>query len=169
MMELTAHSSPWRMVLIVAGALGFVAIGCWMAGLFGDVPQFRRWPPELVQLFGWFAILFFGLAALVAIRRIFDGGPQLTISAEGIRWKQWSDDLIPWSGIGDVTVWEFGTQKTILLHLVDPVRYPSRTLLGKLGGANRALTGGDIPISLTGLDKSFDESFAAIREFRQRR
>jgi hypothetical protein len=82
MMDLTARSSPWRMVLMVVGAFGLVAIGCWMAALFGEPPQFRRWPPEL-------------------------------------------------------------------------------------GGANRAPVGGDISISLTGLDKSFDEAFVAIRECRQ--
>jgi hypothetical protein len=169
MMELTARSSPWRMALIVLGAAAFVVIGMWMAGLFGEPPQFRRSPTALVQLFGWISIIFFGAAALVGIRRVLDAGPQLTVSAQGIRWKPWSEDVIPWREIRDVTVWEFRAQKTIILHLVDAARYPSGTLLGRLAGANRAITGGDIAISLTGLDRSFDEAFAAIREFRRGR
>ncbi len=68
-----------------------------------------------------------------------------------------------------MSVWQFGAKKAIVLQLDNPARFPSRTVLGKLAGANRAMTGGDISISLTGLDKSFDEAFAAIREFRRGR
>jgi hypothetical protein len=155
------------MTLIILGAIAFVALGAWMIGLFGQPPQSRRWSPAMVHLVGWSSIIFFGTCAAVGIRRDFDSGPQLTISPRGIQWKPWSEDTIPWKEIRDVSVWDFRRQKAIILALRNPERYPSSSLAGKLAGLNRGLTGGDISISLTGLDKSFDEAFTAIREFRR--
>ena len=169
MMDLTARSSPWRMALLLLGAVGFIALGLWLTGLFGEPPQSRRWSPAMVHVIGWAAILFFGACAIVGAGRALDSGPQLTISVLGIQWRPWSEDVIPWAEIRDVSVWQFGAQKAIVLQLDNPARFPSRAVLGKLAGANRAMTGGDISISLTGLDKSFDEAFAAIREFRRGR
>jgi hypothetical protein len=41
-------------------------------------------------------------------------------------------------------------------------------VLGALAGANRALTGGDISISLTGTDRKFAEALSAVERFRTR-
>lgn len=163
--ELVAYSSPWRMALLILGAILFVALGLWMVGLFGEVPQSRRWSPEIIWIIGWASILFFGAAAIFGIRRAFDRDIQLRVSDQGIYWKPWSADTIPWHEVRDVGVWEFRKQKTIILCLHHPERYPSRTLLGKLAGANRGFTGGDISISLSGMTKSFDDTFATIRRF----
>ncbi|MFL6728970.1 MAG: STM3941 family protein [Sphingomicrobium sp.] len=157
------------MALIILGAIGFVALGSWMAGLFGEPLPSRRWSPAAVHLIGWSSIVFFGACAVVGIRRALDTGPQLTISAQGIQWRPWSQDTIPWREIRDVSVWEFRRQKAIVLVLYHPEQYPSSSLAGKLASVNRGLTGGDISISLTGLDKSFDEAFAAIGKFRRGR
>ena len=165
MMELTARSSPGRSLLLILGSIAFVLGGLWMAGLFGEPPASRRWSPEMVRLIGWVAIIFFGACAILWTRRAFDGDPQLEISGAGIKWKPWSGDTIPWREIGDVSVWRHRGQRAIVLHLVNRERFPSRTLLGRLAGANRALTGGDISILMTGLDASFDQAFAAIRQY----
>jgi hypothetical protein len=167
--ELTAFSSSWRTALLIIGAITFVALGLWMTGFFGEPPASRRWPPAAVHLIGWASIVFFGGGALLGIRRLFDSGVQLRISAHGIEWKPWSEQTIPWAQIRNVSVWQHRRQKAIILTLNDPERYPSSSLLGKLSGFNRALTGGDFAISLTGLDKSFEEAFLAIGDYWPRR
>ena len=163
--ELAAHSSPWRMALILIGAGAFVALGLWMTGLFGDAPESRRWSPGFVQFIGWSSVLFFGACAIVGIRRAVDTDAQLEVTEQGIHWKPWSQATIPWHEISDVRVWEYRRQRAIVLCLKHPERYPSTSYMGKWALVSRRLTGGDIPISLTGMDKSFDEALAAIHDF----
>lgn len=154
-----ARPSKIRLGLLLLGSLGFVALGLWIAGIFGSPPA-----PEKIG-WGWASIAFFGLCSIVIARRLADDGDQVTIGPAGIFSKQWSDQTILWSDIVDVSVWEYRRQKSIILKLKDPSRYPSTTVLGKLAAANRMLTGGDLPISLTGTDGQFDDAMAAINYF----
>ena len=110
-------------------------------------------------------VLFVSLGILVLIR-LFDRGEQLRVASDGIYYKQWSESVIPWDEIAGVTVWQYRRQRTIILHLADPRRFPSTTILGRLAGANRRLTGGDIAISLTPMDRGFDETLAVIEDYR---
>lgn len=110
-------------------------------------------------------VLFASLGVLVVIR-LFDRGEQLRVSSDGIYDKQWSETVIPWDQIVGVTVWQYRRQRAIILHLADPRRFPSTTVLGRLAGANRRLTGGDIAISLTPMDRGFDETLAVIEDYR---
>lgn len=160
MQDFVAKASPWRLVLLVAGAIAFVAAGIWLAGLAGPSPKPGR------EWVGWACILFFGFCGIVGFRRIFDSGDQVRISGSGIYFSQWSEQTIPWSEITDISVWEFRGQKSLILHLAHPDRYQSTTILGKMAAANRALTGGDVAISLTGTDRSFADALAAAQYFR---
>lgn len=110
-------------------------------------------------------VLFASLGVLVVIR-FFDRGEQLRVSSDGIYYKQWSETVIPWDQIVGVTVWQYRRQRAIILHLTDPRRFPSTTVLGRLAGANRRLTGGDIAITLTPMDRGFDETLAVIEDYR---
>lgn len=156
-----ARSSPWRLALLALGAGAFVAAGLFLAGIFGPPPRPGR------EWLGWLCVAFFGLCGVMVLRRLIEGGDVVRISASGIYFAPWSDQTVPWSEIIEVTVWEFRRQKSIILHLRNPDRFPSTKLLGKLAGANRALTGGDIPISLTGTDGSFADAMAAITYYRR--
>jgi len=158
----TARTSPWRLALLALGAAAFVFGGLLIAGVLGPSPR----PGS--EWIGWLCASFFGLGGVVAVRRIFDGGDVVRISANGVYFKSWSEQTIPWSEIIDVTVWEFQRQKSIILHLRSPDRFPSTKLLGMVAGANRALTGGDVPVSLTGTDGSFEDAMTAIAYYRQR-
>jgi len=164
--DFTAHNSRWRLALMFVGCIAFVAAGLWMGGALGDAPSSRRYGGGVIFGVGWFSVLFFGLCAVAVAKRYFDRRSQLKIGPCGVFWRPWSDCTIPWSEIADVTVWKHQRQKAIVLHLTDPVRFPARGLTRKFGGANRYLTGGDISISLTGTDRSFEEAMWAIEQFR---
>lgn len=165
-MDLVARVAPSRMLLLIGGALLAVLAGCWAVGAFGEPPTSRRYGESFGLVIGWFCILFFGACAFIGVRRLTEKGDQLRISGRGIYWKQWSETTIPWSEIADVHVWQFKGQKSVILTLKNPHLFPSETLLGRLAAANRALTAGDIAISVAGLDKRFDDVLSAIDWFR---
>lgn len=158
-MSFIARVSRWRTLLLFLFTLGFVAGGAAMAGLSGNsISPGREW-------IGWAGIVFFGGLALVIAPRFFDSDEQLRISALGIYWKQWSGQTIPWSEIADISVWEHQGQKMMVLKLKAPERFRSTRLLTKVARFNKALTGGDIIVSLTGTDGRFDDALAAAHRF----
>ncbi len=157
--DFVARYAPARLLLMLCGAIAFVALGLWIGGAFGEPPRPGK------EIWGWLAAGLFGLCACAIAPRLGDRDDQLRISPSGIQSKPWSDDLIPWSQISRISVWEHRNQRSILLHLLHPERFPSQRLLGKLAAANRALTGGDVAITLTGTDRTFDDAMRAIERF----
>jgi hypothetical protein len=167
MADFIAHGSKWRIALLLVGCMAFVATGLWFIGFFEALPPpTGEAAPSVVSFVGWASILFFGVCFVAGVRQFFDGEEQLRISAAGIRCKRWCDDTIRWDDITFVDVWEHRGQKIIMLYLKDASKYPSRGLAGKLAGVNRAIAGGDVGISLTGMDRGFAEAMAAIAYFR---
>jgi hypothetical protein len=164
--DFVASPSRWRIALIILGAVAFVGVGLWEGGAFGSVPQTSGHSPAVTFAVGWSCAVFFGLCGAMGARRFFDRGEQLRIGSAGVRSARWSDQTIPWSEIIDVTTWRYRSQRAIILHLHDPARFPGRGLPALLAGANRKLTGGDVSISLTGTDRTFDEAISAIARFR---
>lgn len=164
--DFIAHISRWRTSLYVAGSVAFVAIGVWMAGVVAPAPVSRRVSPEMVIIWGWITIVFFGMCALVTAKMWWRNSEQLRIGRAGVKWSRWCDQTIPWEEISDVTEWSYRGTRSIILHLRNPSLFPGRGMMGFAGRANRALTGGDIGISLAGTDRRFAEAMAAIVRFR---
>ena len=167
MEDFVARPAPVRIALLVAGSLGFVLLGAWLAGLLGPIDLTGVRGAAWARPVGWLGMAFFGLTGVIGLRRLFEREDVLRIGQSGIWYRHWSNDLIPWPAIVGVSVWEHQRQKVVVLKLQDPARFPSSTLAGKLAAANRALTGGDISISLTGTDRSVDETLAAIALYDQ--
>ncbi len=167
-----AYNSRWRLALLFVLGVGFVLLGLMLAGAFGEISSFveeprrRRSSPWFSALIGWICVFFFGSSVLAIGRKFFDHKPQLHICSTGIVTIPWSDERIPWSEVIDITTWSHKRQKMIVLHLKNPDKFPGRGLAGKLAGINRILTDGDIAISMTGTNRSFDEAMAAITDFR---
>jgi hypothetical protein len=155
-----AKPSRWRLLLFLLGAAAFVAIGLWIAGMFGAPPE-----PDF-SWFGWIAIAFFGSCGAAITLRLFDSGDEIRVDHQGFYWKRWSVTPIPWSAVQAVRSAEMSSQKFVCIDLVDPDRYPSDRMLGRLAGANKALGFGDIALSATGTDRTHSELLAAISGFR---
>ncbi|MFV8174663.1 STM3941 family protein [Mycolicibacterium peregrinum] len=158
MPEFSARYSPWRLLMMLGFGVLLSAASLWIAQE-AELSVLSR----AIGAIG--TVLFASLGVLVVIR-LFDRGEQLRVSSDGIYYKQWSETVIPWDQIVGVTVWQYRRQRAIILHLADPRRFPSTTVLGRLAGANRRLTGGDIAISLTPMDRGFDETLAVIEDYR---
>jgi hypothetical protein len=160
--DFVAYPSRSRDSLLISGAAVFIAIGCWMAGIFGPVPATSRYSEAFTVAFGWLGMLFFGACLIAGVKRLFETEEEVRIGLQGVRVRRSSDQTIPWIEITDVSTLSYKKSRTIVLHLRDPSLFPGRGLYSKLDSMNRGLTGGDIAISLTGTDRSVDEALAAI-------
>lgn len=159
MEEFTARHSRWRLALLFALALGFVALGFVLALDASDAGGL---------VIGGLSAGFFGLCAVVIGRKAFDTRVQLRIDRQGVFSRGWSDGVIGWDGISEVSTWHHRGQRFVVLSLKDRAAWPPRPgLAAWTAGINRRLTGGDIPIGLTGMDRGFDEAVAAIEHFRK--
>jgi hypothetical protein len=166
MTNFVAYYSRWRIALFTLVMVGFIVVGLWSVRVLGDVPTPRRYSASLIVALGWFLVLFFGVVASCGVRSFFDSKPQLEVGPLGIRWAAWSDDFIPWSHITSVSTWSQHKTNYILLHLDDPSCFPGKGLAGKLARADKRMTGGDIAISVAGMDRSHTEAMDAIAHFR---
>lgn len=171
MREFVAYYSRWRLALLFLLCVGLVALGMALVGMFGELPKFSesqsrsRFPPEFVAFISWAGILFFGPGTAIIGKKFFDHKPQLRVSSDGVVWSQWSDQIIPWAEVTDISSWHYMGQAFIVLHLKHPDRFPGRGLGAKLAKTNRRLTGGDINISMIGTDSTFIQAMLAIVHF----
>jgi len=149
-----ANASPWRMALLLAAMLGFIALGIWLLRL--DAPTIRR------TLVAWAGVIVCGAFFLLGLPRLFQQGVVLRIDAQGVRWRQWSDQVIAWSAMERISIREIRRQRFACLFLRDPRAFPSTTWLGKRAHANKAMGFGDIALNMSGTDQSFDTMMAAI-------
>lgn len=154
-----ARHSRWRLGLLFALSLSFVALGLLFAIETRDAAGL---------VFGGIATAFFGLCAVVIGFRVFDRRVQVRIDCEGIFCRSWSDHAIGWEDIAEVSTWNHRGQRFIILSLKDRARHPPRRgLAAWTAGANRRLTGGDVPLGLTGSDRGFAQALGAIQHFRR--
>jgi hypothetical protein len=147
---------------MVAGSIGFVVLGFWIAGLFGPPPRPGR------EWLGWFAAVFFSLCAAVGVRRLFDSGDQIVVDRNGIFWRQWSEMTIPWSAIRSFERRSVRNQHFLSLHLKDASQFPRSGMGLWSSGLNKGLGFGDVAITAAGTDRSFDELLAAVERFARR-
>lgn len=164
--DFVAYPSRKKMLLLMLGGVVFVVLGLWMAGVLGPPPATGRYSTAFIRVMGWVAVAFFGLSLVVSLHRLLNVREVLRIGPAGIRWTHWSDQIIPWREIVDVTLWTHRGQTVIVLHLRDAVRFPGRGLAGLTAPANRLLTGGDISVSLSGIDRTVEETLSAMAEFK---
>ena len=166
MTDFVAHISRRRTVLLVLFAGMVVVVGMWLAGLLEPLPPSSPGIRVFLVSTGWVAILFFGLSAVINVKRLFERGEQLRIGPAGIYSKPWSEQTISWAEVANVTIWTMSGQSNIVLHLRDRSRFPGKKLPAMFAGLTRRLSGGDVGISMTGTDRSLAEALAAIGRFR---
>jgi len=164
--EFVAYTSRFRLGVMTLVSLIFVFSSLWVEGVFGHLQTTPSSLHHKNELGIWVGIVFFGLGGLECMRRMFRIREELRVGTAGIRWAAWSDQTIPWSEITDVTTSQGFVQRFINLRLRDPARFPGHGTLGWLAPLNRAMTGGEISVSLSLTNRSFRDAIIAIQRFR---
>jgi hypothetical protein len=113
--------------------------------------------------FGWLGVVFFAFCLLAIARQFFRAGVVLEIGPEGVLWRRWSAERVPWDAFACAEDMAMRRLHFVSLWLRDPESYRSNTVLGRLAGANKALGFGDINLSAQGLSCSHAELLAAVR------
>ena len=153
--------SKAKIVLMLTGALAFVALGLWFVISPPAIQTFQWITPATIKIVGYVSIIFFGLCAFFCIRKLSDKNPGLIIDEKGLidNSSGLSAGPILWSDIENLSVIEIHGQKLIMLHVKNPQHYIDRhtNLLKRKGmELNNKMYGTPLSISSNGLKTSFD-------------
>lgn len=172
--ETVVPLSKSKMVLLIIGAVAFVALGLWISHLDPAwLESQRRFNnPTVVHAIGVVAMVFFGLCGVLGITKLFDSKPGLVLSSAGMLVNSSADSvgLIPWSDVEGFATYEIHKQKLLVVKLVAPEKYmlaggPVRQALRR---ANMGLVGSPIAISANTLKIGFDDLVKLCSTYREK-
>src|SRR6476469_7936942 len=127
--QIEIQLSKIKLLLMLVGSLTFVGIGLWFVISQPTLHRYSRTitPAELF-IIGGEGIIFFGLCALVAIRKLADNRPGLIINDIGLTDNSSgvSGGQILWSDITDISILKMHRQKFIMLHVKNQQEYINR-------------------------------------------
>lgn len=172
--ETLIELSKVKLVLLVIGAFLFVAVGIWMLGLEDkEIASSTRYDDALFLTgLAWTAIGFFGLCALIGIRKLFDQRPGLILSDKGIvdNSSGISAGVIPWEDVSGITQYQLQSQTFVSILVSDPEKYVLKGGLMKqlANRANMKMCGTPLNISSNSLKISHDELFELMSEYYQK-
>jgi len=161
--------SKSKIILMLFGALIFIAIGLWFVISPPTIDNSYWGNPTKIAIVGYASILFFGLCAFFIFRKLFDNKPGLILDNKGLidNSSGLSAGHILWTDIEKISVIEIHGQKLIMLHVINPQHYiKSQKSSFKRKGMelNSKMYGTPLCITTNGLKISFDKLFALLTE-----
>lgn len=167
-MPFEANLDRRRVALLVAIGLAFVLIGVWMVGGFGPVEPSGRMSVGAQHVWGWIAIVFFGLGVAISVPRLFQSGVAVRVDADGVYGRRHSQQVIPWSAIDRITTVEVRRIQFARLYLNDPEGYPPEGIarwVRRATGVFGMKALGAVDISLQTTDRNLAELRVAVEHF----
>jgi hypothetical protein len=141
--------------------VGLFALGVLMTGVSAAL-AFRWFPSGTSAAWGWFGLLFFGLCTALSLWRLLTAGRTVvTISPHGIKDVRLSADVVPWSGVQDISTAKIKRQKFIVIAVEPSIeaRLTFTPIARWSRGPNRMLGIDGLCISAIGLKTDHDTLF----------
>ena len=166
--------SKTKIVLLVLVACALVVLGGALLSLDEATIQSQRRfnSPLLVHGVALVSIIFFGVAGVFGVKKLFDNKPGLVLNSSGVidNSSGVSAGLIPWAEILDAEIYEIHKQKMLIIKLRNPRKYivrggPLRRALNK---ANHKMCGSPIAITSSALKVNFSELVSLFKEYKQK-
>jgi hypothetical protein len=160
--------SPWKLIKLFLIAAAFVLLGV----AFVIYPEaFDIAPPGIVKFIGWLCIAFFGLGIPIVGAQVIQRKPEFIIDRAGITYPKWSEDVIKWTDISDVSSSDVASTKFVVLQLAGAGSGRGDAEHGTgvkaaVMGVNRKMVGGELTIPLVSANKSLAEVMAAVARYR---
>lgn len=117
--------SKKKMIFSFTGTLIFVAMGVWFVIKPPTSELFIFRNPTVIVILGIVAILFFGLLAIVLVKKLLDNKPGLVINSRGIidNSSGISVGFIPWTDIQDIQTTQVSGVNFLIVILRNPHDY----------------------------------------------
>ena len=166
--------SKVKTLLILLGALAFVALGVWFLTLDTQAIEAQRKfnSPVLVYGIGGVAIAFFGACGIFAIKKLFDTSPGLVLNRQGLtdNSSAISVGFVPWSEVSRIEEHQIQKQKFISIFVDNPDKYMNagNVLQRKARQANLKMCGTPISISSNALKIKYDDLYSVIAGYLSR-
>ncbi|TGQ83774.1 hypothetical protein EN850_03245 [Mesorhizobium sp. M8A.F.Ca.ET.207.01.1.1] len=158
------RSSPIRLGLIAAGALGMSAVG--LALGWRLLPGVA--PGSFKQFAGWAGAVFFAACFVVAVWRLFGTGrPTLSLSPAGFRDIRMSSAWVPWAAVEKLSVWGAPGSRFIVVKVSEAVSrsLPLTRSARWTQSANKSLGVDGLAVSVTEFSGDFNDFFAAFVQY----
>jgi hypothetical protein len=160
--------SKGKLVLLLAGALAFVALGIWMVNdpPVLNNPKYRN--KYVIMAMGYLSIAFFGLCAYFIAKKLPQKEPGLVIGQNGFTDQSGAMAVgwVPWVDVEDISIFTIQGQKHIMVQVRNPSTYLNRAAgyKRKMMEINDRTYGTPIAITANGLQVSFDELFGLMKD-----
>jgi hypothetical protein len=159
--------SKTKTLLTICGALLFVIAGFYLFTIAG---QQTRYYPIVVKIVSLVAILFFGAAGAVCIKKLFDKNIGLMIDENGIfdNTNASSIGLIEWNDITDIRTEKVQSTKFFLIYIKNPEKYLNKANVvkrklmkgnNKMYGTPLSITSNSLKCKFSYLEKIINNSF----------
>ncbi|NYT42585.1 hypothetical protein HZY97_17565 [Sphingomonas sp. R-74633] len=144
--------------------LGLIALGLLMSGAAAFAVRLADPVHDPLHYWaGWGGLILFPLCTLGFVRQLFRTGPVMEIGPEGVLWRRWSHERIPWTAFTRAADMSIKRQRFVSLWLREPERYRPGTLFGRLASGNKLLGFGEIALSAQGLTCTHEEMLATVQ------
>ncbi|MDX6269077.1 MAG: hypothetical protein QOD28_300 [Acidobacteriota bacterium] len=162
------------MVVLLLGASAFVAAGIWILSLDGASIRSRRGggDPIYVHALGLVTIVFFGIFAIYALKKLLDKKPALVFNDSGIvdNVSSASAGFIPWSDVIRAEIFELPKHKMLVIKVRDPQKYVARgsSLRRSLNKTNYKTVGSPISIYVNLLEIDVAELASLFKRYQRK-
>lgn len=170
MEKIEIYSSKKKSLVLLLGAIVFVALGFWLVIEAENFTGWRARNPMLTRGIGVASILFFGLGAFIALKRVIKSEIALIIAPEGLNVnpKKSLTDYIKWSEISGFDEISIQSTRIIIIGVKDSDYWLEKETNGfkrKLMQFNIKNYNSPFNISATGLTITSDELIATMIEY----
>jgi hypothetical protein len=160
--------SKAKTVMMFIGSLLFVFMG---VSFLGDPEKFqttyRNYNPFFISIVGVASIIFFGFAAIILFKRLFQKKAGLILDEEGIVYdtKSLINNKIYWKDIDQLSVYALFGQKFVIIKVTNPQEYIEKetsSVKRNLLAFNFKNYESPFNITASGLQISFDDLFSLL-------
>jgi hypothetical protein len=161
--------SKSKLLVLLIGAGGFVALGAWLFQMGQQEAGLLRAPLAVVQAVGLAGILFFGFCGLVGLKKLFATEPGLVLDSTGIldNSSAISAGFVPWADIAGFGIFQVHNTRTLVIQVFDIDKYANRgsAMQRALKKTNVRLCGSPVAVSPSALKIDFDELLRLCEDY----
>jgi len=173
--ELVIELSKSKVILMILGSFGFVALGYWLFSM--DAAAMKELPiddPLFIHGVGIASMVFFSLTGIFGTRKLFDKKPGLVLNSAGIidNSSGLAAGFIPWSEITGAEIYEIHRQKMLIIKVRNPEEFIQRgnvlrramVQMGSKMSGSIAITSNTLKINFPELLSTFERYHGKYRQ-----